>query len=133
MTNRKFSSAIIYWLPAIGYMGLIFFLSSLPSHELKISKEIPDYILHVIEYFLCCIFLLLGYAKGIKEHFTKKAYFIAVIISTLYALSDEFHQSFVPTRDANIRDIAADIIGSLLAAGIIYLFIHRKKFFLKVI
>jgi VanZ family protein len=110
-------------------MGLIFFLSSLPSQKLKISKEIPDYILHIIEYFLLCIFLFLGYTKGIKERFTKKAYFIAVIISTLYALSDEFHQSFVPTRDANIRDIFADIIGALLAAGIIYLFMHRKKFF----
>ena len=110
-------------------MGLIFFLSSLPSQEIKIDEEIPDYILHIIEYLLLCIFLLLGYTKGVEGNFTKRAYFIAVIISIMYALSDEFHQSFVPTRDANIKDIIADIIGSFLAIGIIYLFMQRKKIF----
>jgi VanZ family protein len=129
MNNRKLSASIIYWLPAICYMGLIFFLSSLPSQEIKIDEEIPDYILHIIEYLLLCIFLLLGYTKGVKENFTKRAYLITVIISIIYALSDEFHQSFVPTRDANIRDIVADIIGSFLAIGIIYLFMQRKKIF----
>lgn len=36
---------------------------------------------------------------------------IAAAIALMFAISDEFHQSFVPTRGATVQDVAIDAIG----------------------
>ena len=45
----------------------------------------------------------------------------AMIIGTLYGVSDEFHQSFVPGRTASIWDLAADSIGVAIAQTVIFI------------
>lgn len=50
-------------------------------------------------------------------------FFLAVIITLLYGISDEIHQSFVPNRTYDIHDIVADGIGGL--AGAWAYFKHR--------
>ncbi|HEY4619878.1 MAG TPA: VanZ family protein [Nitrospirota bacterium] len=40
-------------------------------------------------------------------------------------MSDEFHQSFVPARDSDVKDIAADGIGAMAAMTIVYI---RRRF-----
>lgn len=41
---------------------------------------------------------------------------LAIILSTLYGLSDEVHQALIPERTASIGDIVADGFGSLIGA-----------------
>jgi len=48
--------------------------------------------------------------------------FLAIIISVLYAVSDEIHQLFVPTREGKIRDVLIDSLGILLS------FVYTKKY-----
>jgi len=43
----------------------------------------------------------------------------ALVLSAAYAATDEFHQSFVPTRMASVRDVMIDTSGSLLSLSII--------------
>ena len=38
----------------------------------------------------------------------------AVLLVALYAATDEFHQLFVPSRDAAIHDVALDTVGALV-------------------
>ena len=45
----------------------------------------------------------------------------AIIIGTVYGVSDEFHQSFVPGRSASTWDLAADCIGVALAQTVIFI------------
>ena len=45
----------------------------------------------------------------------------AFIISILYAISDEFHQYFVPERAAELKDVLVDSAGAL--SGIIIIFL----------
>jgi VanZ family protein len=42
---------------------------------------------------------------------------IAVLTTVLFGLSDEFHQSFVPNRVADVLDFAADSLGAFLFWG----------------
>lgn len=58
--------------------------------------------------------------------------FLTVIFCSLYALSDEIHQLFVPGRAFQISDIVNDVLGAVLAL-IIYIFIRfvTKKYFSK--
>ncbi len=52
----------------------------------------------------------------------RKAILYTLIITLLYAISDEYHQSFVPGRDPSLVDILFDFIGCF--GGV---FIHRYR------
>ena len=55
---------------------------------------------------------------------------IALAISVLYAVSDEWHQTMVPGRSGELRDVCIDSFGALLGVlfvFVIYTLIHHKK------
>lgn len=41
---------------------------------------------------------------------------LAIVLSTLYGLSDEVHQALIPERTASVGDIMADGFGSLIGS-----------------
>lgn len=43
------------------------------------------------------------------------------LFCALVAASDEFHQSFVPGRTPSVRDVGIDLLGALLALGLLEL------------
>ena len=49
----------------------------------------------------------------------KKTFFIALLISVLYAISDEIHQYFVPGRACQFRDVMIDSCGALFGIAVI--------------
>ena len=46
---------------------------------------------------------------------------LTLLIVVLYAASDEFHQLFVPSREASVRDVLIDSFGAILALILIRL------------
>ena len=50
----------------------------------------------------------------------------AWIFTTLYAISDEIHQSFVPGRSCELRDMCIDASGALLGVLLAYAFQHHR-------
>jgi VanZ family protein len=52
------------------------------------------------------------------DRFTaRQLFWMSVCFAGLYGLSDEFHQSFVPSRQADGYDLLADLVGGLLGAA----------------
>lgn len=54
------------------------------------------------------------------------------LFCALVAASDEFHQSFVPGRTPTVRDVGIDLLGALLALGVLELGLalwrrHRRQ------
>jgi VanZ family protein len=45
-------------------------------------------------------------------------FLLAVIFGTLYGISDEFHQSFVPGRDVSGFDVFIDFLGSAIGSRV---------------
>ncbi len=45
----------------------------------------------------------------------RKRWWLAWLIATLYAMTDEFHQSFVPGRNALVSDVILDSISAAAA------------------
>jgi VanZ family protein len=45
-----------------------------------------------------------------------------LLIAVVYAGLDEWHQSFVPLRNASPRDVAIDAFGALLAQGLVWFY-----------
>lgn len=49
-----------------------------------------------------------------------KAFTLALGICILYAISDEFHQLFVPGRGGQIRDVLIDSTGAIVGVAICF-------------
>jgi VanZ family protein len=52
---------------------------------------------------------------------------IVLIASGLFAASDEFHQSLVPTRTASENDVVIDICGAIVAIAICWMIESGKQ------
>jgi VanZ family protein len=113
-------SKIKYWIPAILYMAFLFYLSSRPApEELKWIPTIAELkLVHIIEYGI--LYFLVWYAVIKTTSYNKlEAFTLALMVTILYGLTDEFHQIFVVGRTARLEDVAADVVGCILTqAGI---------------
>jgi VanZ family protein len=107
---------LIYWIPSFLWMGLIFYLSSRTGGQLHSMFPILKSFDwgHLVAYFILSIFFALGITKTTK---TKKWGLIALSLCVIYGITDEYHQSFVPSRTPDIFDLINDTIGA--GAGVI--------------
>jgi VanZ family protein len=98
-----------YWIPVIGYMAIIWFISSMSivSHG---GISVSDKILHMIEFFILAYLVFYAVANTISPRY---AYVVAILGTAVYGIIDEFHQSFVPSRAFSYLDMLADAIGGL--------------------
>ncbi len=88
----------------------------------------PDKVLHAILYAGFGFLLYLTIKNSSHKTLNKYAFMFAIMIGTIYGISDEFHQSFVPGRTASINDLFADTMGLTIAQTII--FIKHKLYFI---
>lgn len=115
------------WSPAIIIMGIIFIASSTSG------SSIPDFGYinflamkggHLLGYALLGAAFLHGLSSG--RSITRPKVVITVIVVILYAILDEWHQSFTPGRNPTSLDICIDTAGGFL--GMAFLHIIRKGF-----
>jgi VanZ family protein len=100
----------------VAYMAVIFCLSSIPlTFPEVIDRADPTkFGLHVVEYSLLG-FLLFNANRNVK---------VSVLIGSIYGLSDEVHQKFVPFRQFSLFDVVADVIGVCIGTAF---FLHLTK------
>ncbi|PKM75054.1 MAG: VanZ family protein [Firmicutes bacterium HGW-Firmicutes-17] len=144
---------ILTWTCTLIWMGIIFYLSSQPATEsAHLSTGFRKELLSILAYFIPGIenmeFQSLDFFIRKNAHFT--AYFIlgaltllalihsaarkpanlALLICILYAISDEFHQLFIPGRSGQFRDVLIDGTGAVLGILLASIVINRisKRF-----
>jgi VanZ family protein len=96
------------WGPPLVYMGLIFHLSSESDPLPALTSTIWDKALHFVEYGGLGVLLcraLIGEAAPVPV-----AAIAAIIATSLYGASDEWHQLFTPGRSADVYDWLTDTI-----------------------
>ena len=119
LQGLKRSEFVWYWVPTICYCLLIFVLSSLSKDMYMPSPLGVDKVVHFVEYGVLG-FLLARLIANTKSSFPRVFLLcLVVILATLYGISDELHQAFVPGRNASPWDVAADGLGGL-AGAVIY-------------
>ena len=95
-------------------MALLFALSSRPLPP--VVADTPDWISHAAGYAVLAVLACRALAHGLGQPVTARAAVLAVIISVLYGVTDEFHQSFVPGRNADAWDVVKDLAGAVAGA-----------------
>lgn len=112
MRRRRSDLFVRYWLPVLAWAGLIFALSSIPS--LKSGLPEPgDFVLrklgHMVEYAVLALLLRRAlWAHGLDQ---ERNGIPTAALALLYAVLDEYHQSFVPGREGSPRDVLIDALG----------------------
>jgi len=119
LEKKRYASIILTLLVALE----IFYFSSISGTSYQTGTRLIPTIYHLTVFFLFNFFLLIS-IKGNKK--IKINYIlIALGISIIYALSDEFHQIFVPFRSSSIQDILIDTAGIFLSA-ILLIYLDNK-------
>ena len=133
-----------YWLPLLMWLALIFIGSTdlmSAEHTSRIVGPVLRW-LHptVSEETIMQVQLYVRKAAHVSEYAILAALLYRALINTLlagrvlvsasvvllfcgvYAVTDEFHQSFVPSRTATARDVAIDGAGAIVGVLLIQLF-----------
>lgn len=105
---------ILAWGPPLLWMALIFHESSLSDPAPAVTHLIWDKILHLGGY--AVLGFLLARALRAEGWGWRAAFAGAVLLTSAYGASDEFHQLFTPMREADVRDWIADSIGAAVGA-----------------
>ena len=117
----------LFWLPALLLAGLIFWLSS----QSKLPEIGPafwqkDKAAHLIFYGVLGAFVLLGLRRTTSLSLPKAA-LLAILITSAYGASDEFHQRFVPNRTCDVWDWVADTTGGALVVSAYFSYESRRN------
>jgi VanZ family protein len=110
---------LLLWGPALAYMALIFFASSVPGDELP--GHLWDKLVHFLVYGVLGVLFLVPLTEGRLTRVTMRTGALAVMLSTLYGAFDEVHQAFTPDRTPDVRDLFADALGAALGVAAILL------------
>ena len=134
ITTRLF---VTRWMPVIAWMVLIFAGSSDVLSAEQTSRFLVPFLLwlkpsmsyqtiatihllvrkagHVTEYAILAV-LLWRALRGTFSALSHRAISLwTFVIAASFAASDEFHQSFVPSRTATVHDVFIDWVGVALA------------------
>jgi VanZ family protein len=136
-----------YWLPAICVAIMISVFSShyfsseqtghviIPilrwlfptadTHMLRVLHFGIRKLAHVTEFGVFSVAIFHGVRAG-RAGWQFTWAITTLVIAVAYASLDEWHQSFVPLRDARFRDVAIDAFGAVLAQSLVWIYAGRK-------
>jgi VanZ family protein len=137
----------LYWIPAIFVALLIstfsthyfsseqtghliipvlrWFFPHASSHSIHLLHVLIRKMAHVTEFAIFSITVFHG-IRGKLTGWRLGWAMATLLIAVAYAGLDEWHQSFVPLREARVRDVAIDAFGALLAQSLVWVYARWK-------
>ncbi|NTU89318.1 MAG: VanZ family protein [Actinobacteria bacterium] len=118
--NRKVPSKLskfrqpLAWFLALAWAGVIFFISSQPASALPFNLGEWSYFVHFCVYWILAV-LLVG-ALNVPWRKSWMMAVVAMVLASLYGITDEFHQYFVDGRCAETLDWVVDTAGGTIGA-----------------
>jgi len=122
-----------FWLPPLAWMGMIFYLSAqpdLPGPPEPWLATLLSNSAHFGVYAGLAFWWWRALWNSRRDPGSQEVWergkregavlLLALGISVLYGASDEFHQSFVPGRDASVLDWLVDTAGAATALWLVW-------------
>jgi len=111
--GKKSATALTKWYPSIILMVIISIFSSVQGstiNALGLGKE--SY--HINGHFVFFVLLCFSYYKATKNIFK------SVLLTFMFGIIDEFHQTFTPFRSSSYFDILVDSTGGFISGIILW-------------
>ena len=97
---------------------------NMPQHQVEAIVTFIRKCAHLTEYAILAFLFWRALRRPVKRDprpWSWRQAGAAVLLVAVYASTDEFHQRFVPTRDASVRDVLIDTTGAIL--GMLFLWV----------
>ena len=142
MPRQSLSRVLSRYLPLIIWLGFIFYASSdgfsasststiigplvlwlfpgTSQAQLDAIHVITRKLAHFSEYALLGLLAARAFLTSPGPKVRQNWFLISFVLVIVYALLDEYHQSFVPSRTASIFDSFIDISGGLTALLVVW-------------
>lgn len=98
----------------------------LSETNLKIIQFVVRKAGHLTEYAIFALLAARAFRTSARELLRNRWFWASLLLVIAYSLSDEFHQSFYPSRTASIYDCMIDSFGGLTAL-VLLAFHYRRK------
>lgn len=125
--SLRYKNFVLRWLPLIAYCAFIYLQSAYPAPEKLPSFILMDKMLHFAAYAFMGILFYRAYQTLRIKNNGKMLFLLSVVSASLYGISDEIHQHFVPSRNADILDVAADTIGAVCGVYLYQLWARQHE------
>ena len=116
------------WFPGTIYALFIFSLSHMSFPNVQVSFDTS--LFHPVEYMTLGLFLCLAWYSVLNSRGTIPFVLLVVAVGTLFGISDEAHQFFIPGRSASAFDLGPDVAG--ICAGC-WLFLTARSFYYRLV
>ena len=124
-SDKDVSVLVVTAMPFVALSVAFFWMSSVPDITVpELGFDWQDKLLHSVAYFVygsCTVLLVVGWSQNER---TVKTIAWAFTIAAIFAMLDEYHQSFVPGRDGSLADAFADFVG--IGLSILFIPVARK-------
>ncbi len=123
--NPKIRSFFCCIVPVIFWMVLIFMLSSVQGESIP-KFPIPHFhmLVHFGEYAAFGFLVIRAFIHYVPAMRTEWLALFSVVLSLLFGLSDEWHQSFVAGRTNQLATVGFDVIFAVMGVGV-YLILRK--------
>ncbi len=109
-----------YWMPVVLYAGIIFFLSAQSHPEVQLPsflfEGVSDKVLHAVEFGILSLLCYRAFHWAAGSAVARQAVVLAIVTASVFGLTDEVHQIFVPFRESSWLDWLADTVGAVIGA-----------------
>jgi VanZ family protein len=122
MHRSSANRLLTHYLPLLIWLGFIFFASS--NQTLATIHGITRKLAHFMEYAVLAFLAARAFRTSSKRFLHTYWFLLSFILVATYALLDEYHQSFVPSRTASTFDSLIDMVGGLTMLLVIW---RRQK------
>jgi VanZ family protein len=148
MKGPSFFRFLSRYVPLVAWLAFIFFASSdgfsasntsqfvgpiirwlfpdTSPERLALIHSFTRKIAHFGEYALLGLLAARAFRTSPNPTFQRRWFVISLALVVVYALLDEYHQSFVPTRTASIFDSMIDVAGGLTALLVVLSFPRKR-------
>jgi VanZ family protein len=110
------------WIGAVVLAGWLWWMSSRPVGQSDLPEH-TDKLIHAATWAVLAALLAAGglAASSARSRAWPRRWVVvaAIAVAVAYGAVDEWHQSYVPTRDSSLADLVADAIGAIAGAAAI--------------
>lgn len=101
---------------------VLWFLPSLDETQIATVHFLLRKVGHFTEYAILAYLARRAFVTSSRELLRRYWFQWALLLTIVYAMLDEFHQSFVPSRTASVYDSAIDVAGGITVLLMLRLF-----------
>ncbi len=149
MARQTLNRRLWRYVPVVLWMGFIFYASTSEFSASNTSRIIRPLLVwlfpniseerialahfftrkaaHFTEYAILGFLTARAFSSSAHRLLARGWFQFAMLLIVIYALTDEYHQTFVPSRTGSIYDCAVDTAGGLFALLVFYYLVLRGQ------